>query len=274
MLQTGPGVPGWSWRSYSLAWSGPVGRDHTMRLLLASPGLNRFLTLVRLAALAAFAFVLLTGRWPSLPRRPSPALAAAAALLLLLFPSAARAEQEAPSPELLQELRQRLTRPAPCEPHCVSTPALVLRLGDSRLDVSAEVHAAADGSWALPGPGRQLDSGRGEGRRRRGRQPRAARQRLPAPAPRARRAPRRGFGPGSAGRQLHAAVRRSAAARAGRGAGMGRERPPRRRPRRAVDLAHAPARREGRAGRGRRPLRAVARGHPHARLRRHLDGHD
>ena len=76
----------------------------------------------------------------------------AAALLLLLFPSAARAGQEAPSPELLQELRQRLTRPAPCEPHCVSTPALVLRLGDSRLDVSAEVHAAADGSWALPGP--------------------------------------------------------------------------------------------------------------------------
>ena len=152
VLQTGPGVPGWSWRSYSLAWSGPVGRDHTMRLLLASPGLNRFLTLVRLAALAAFAFVLLTGRWPSLPRRPSPALAVAAALLLLLFPSAARAGQEAPSPELLQELRQRLTRPAPCEPHCVSTPALVLRLGDSRLDVSAEVHAAADGSWALPGP--------------------------------------------------------------------------------------------------------------------------
>src|SRR6185436_1334069 len=109
VLQTGPGVPGWSWRSYSLTWSGPVGRDHTMRLLLASPGVNRVLTLLRLAALAAFAYVLLTGRWPSLPQWPRRA-PAAAALALILLPAAARA-QDTPSPEMLQELRQRLTRP-------------------------------------------------------------------------------------------------------------------------------------------------------------------
>ena len=56
VLQTGPGVPGWTWRSYSLTWSGPVGRDHSMRLFLLSPGMNRLLTLVRLALLAAFAY--------------------------------------------------------------------------------------------------------------------------------------------------------------------------------------------------------------------------
>ena len=150
VLQTGPGVPAWSWRSYSLAWSGPVGRDHTMRLLLASPGLNRLLTLLRLASLAALAFVLLTGRWPSLPVRPASALLVAL-VLLALSPAAARAEDQ-PSPDILRELQQRLTRPSPCEPRCVTTPSLVLHLGDSRLDLSAEVHAAADGSWALPGP--------------------------------------------------------------------------------------------------------------------------
>ena len=127
-----------------------MGRDHTMRLVLASPGFNRFLTFLRLAALAALAFVLLAGRWPSLPRRIGAARAAAFAALLL-SPAAARAD-DTPSPELLQELRQRLTRPVPCEPRCVTTPSLVLRLGDSRLDLSAEVHAAADGTWALPGP--------------------------------------------------------------------------------------------------------------------------
>ena len=37
-----------------------------------SPGMNRLLTLLRLALLAAFGFVLLTGRWPTLPRRPRP----------------------------------------------------------------------------------------------------------------------------------------------------------------------------------------------------------
>jgi hypothetical protein len=151
VLQTGPGVPGWTWRSYSLTWSGPVGRDHTMRLFLLSPGMNRLLTLLRLGLVAVFGFVLLTGRWPALPRRPR--LEALAALLaVLLLPAAARAQQETPSPEILQELRQRLTRPAPCEPRCVTTPSLVLRLGDSQLAMSAEVHAAADGTWPLPGP--------------------------------------------------------------------------------------------------------------------------
>jgi hypothetical protein len=151
VLQTGPGVPSWAWHSYALAWSGPVGRDHTMRLLLASPGANRLLTLLRLALLAAFGYVLLTGRWPSLPRRPKRETVAAL-VVLFLVPVAARAQQETPTPEILQELQTRLTRPAPCEPHCVTTPSLVLRLGDSRLAISAEVHAAADGTWPMPGP--------------------------------------------------------------------------------------------------------------------------
>ncbi len=153
VLQTGPGVPSWTWRSYDLTWSGPVGRDHTLRLFLVSPGMNRLLTLLRLALLAAFAYVLVTGRWPALPRRPRPGpLAALLALALAPVPATAGAEQDAPSPEILQELKTRLTRPAHCEPGCVTTPSLVLRLGDGRLQLNAEVHAAADGAWPLPGP--------------------------------------------------------------------------------------------------------------------------
>ena len=151
VLQTGPGVPSWTWRSYSLAWSGPVGRDHTLRLFLLSPTMNRLLTLLRLALLAAFAFVLLTGRWPALPRMPRPQ-PVTALLALLLVPAAAQAQQETPSAEILQELKQRLTRVAPCEPRCFTTPSLVLLLADTRLQLRAEVHAAADGTWALPGP--------------------------------------------------------------------------------------------------------------------------
>lgn len=151
VLQTGPGVPGWTWRSYSLTWSGPVGRDHTMRLFLLSPGMSRLLTLLRLALLAALAYVLLTGRWPTLPRRTR-LVPLAALLCFIALPAPARAQSETPSPEILQELKERLTRPAPCEPKCVTTPSLVLRIGDSRLQLSAEVHAAADGTWPLPGP--------------------------------------------------------------------------------------------------------------------------
>jgi len=164
VLQTGPGVPRWTWRSYSLAWSGPVGRDHTMRLFLLSPGMSRLLTVLRLGLLAAFAYLLLTGRRPALPRRRRTETAAAVSSLLLAVPFLASAvllaaparaqtpDQDAPSPAILEELRQRLTRPASCEPRCVTTPNLLLRLGDSRLQIAAEVHAAADGAWPVPGP--------------------------------------------------------------------------------------------------------------------------
>jgi hypothetical protein len=154
VLQTGPGVPGWSWRVYSLAWTGPVGSDHRMRLVLASPGLNRVLTALRLGLLGLLGFVILAGRWPRLPRPRAAVPAAAAVALLLSAPPAARAEEEpaTPSPRVLEDLKRRLTRPAPCEPKCVTTPSLRLRLADGRLEVSAEVAAAADGTWAVPGP--------------------------------------------------------------------------------------------------------------------------
>ncbi len=161
----------------------------------------------------------------------------------LFTPRPARAQSETPSPEILQELKQRLTRPAPCEPKCVTTPSLVLRIGDSRLQLSAEVHAAADGTWPLPGPVGSWTPAEIRRRRRTRRGRRATRLWLSPPAPPARRPPRRGRGPRSPRRQLHPAVRRPAAARAGRGAGMGRQRPARRRPRRAVDPPHPPPRR-------------------------------
>ena len=155
VLQTGPGLPRWSWRRYTLAWTGPVGSDHRMRLFLASPGLNRLLTLLRLGLVTLLAAVLLTGRWPRLPRRAAPATAAAV-LAAISFAGAATARAQdqtgTPAPEILQELRKRLTRPEACEPTCVTTPGLRLGLAAGRLELSAEVHAAADGAWPVPGP--------------------------------------------------------------------------------------------------------------------------
>ena len=153
VLQTGPAVPSWRWRSLSLVWNGPVGRDHELRLWLVSPGMNLLLTLVRLALVGLLAAALLLWprrlRLPALPRRGAGAAAALAAALLL---PAAAAAQEPPNRELLQELKRRLTRPAPCEPSCSTTASLLLRINDRRLSFSAEVHAAAAATWRVPGP--------------------------------------------------------------------------------------------------------------------------
>ncbi len=40
VIQTGAGVPSWSWASHTLTWSGPVSADQRMRLVLLSPAVN------------------------------------------------------------------------------------------------------------------------------------------------------------------------------------------------------------------------------------------
>ncbi len=156
VVQTGPGVPRWSWRVYSLSWSGAVSSEQRLRLLLISPGVERLLSLLRIVG------VLLLASWLVDPRRHprpdagsgEPVAAAIAATLALLFlaGSAAAREPETPSGDLLAELERRLTAPPSCDPDCVETAVLALSAGRRGLSIEAEVHADARSAWALPGP--------------------------------------------------------------------------------------------------------------------------
>jgi hypothetical protein len=152
VLQTGPALPQWSWRSYSLSWSGPVKSDQSVRLVLVSPGMSRLLTLVRVALVLLFAVLL----WIGTPRlRPSGRASAAAALIAIgavLSASSVSAQETMPSRALLDDLKKRITRPEACQPECISTSTLRLRLGDGALSFEAEVHAGDSGAWAIPGP--------------------------------------------------------------------------------------------------------------------------
>jgi hypothetical protein len=61
VVQTGPGLPGWSWGwgEATLAFNGPVARDHELRLWLVPPAVNLLLSLARVALLGGLAFLLL-----------------------------------------------------------------------------------------------------------------------------------------------------------------------------------------------------------------------
>jgi hypothetical protein len=50
LIQTGPGLPEWQWRSVQLRWNGPVDRTQQIRLWLISPAMNLALGLIRVAA--------------------------------------------------------------------------------------------------------------------------------------------------------------------------------------------------------------------------------
>ncbi len=69
VLQTGPGVPSWTWSAYSLSWTGPVGQDHDDAAL---PRVSRTQPVAHArcgsCCSGLLAVVFVTGRWPRLPR--------------------------------------------------------------------------------------------------------------------------------------------------------------------------------------------------------------
>ncbi len=154
VVQTGPGLPRWSWNQVALRFSGPVEADAKMGFWLLSPRVNLALGFLRVLLLSLLALVLLAfpgDVWPAALRRLfSRATAAGAAGALLLFAPPATAE-EAPSAELLAELQRRLLEPPACHPTCASISRLFVDADGEllRLRLSASILAQT----AIPLPG-------------------------------------------------------------------------------------------------------------------------
>ncbi|MBC2711116.1 MAG: hypothetical protein HGJ94_09005 [Desulfosarcina sp.] len=156
LIQTGPGLPVWRWRSVQLRWNGPVERTQQIRLWLVSPTMNLILGLVRVVLLFLLIVAFLDLRnW----RRhlPSPVAASASALIaMLLFLAPVqllRAEtvgDSFPPQPLLDELQRRLLEPPPCLPHCADMSRLELAATPDQLRLIMQVHAQADTAIPLP----------------------------------------------------------------------------------------------------------------------------
>ncbi|MCY1072156.1 hypothetical protein OV090_45845 [Nannocystis sp. RBIL2] len=155
VVQTGPGVPRWSWRSVPLRWSGPVDRTQKVSFLLVPPHVNLALAGVRvlfLVALVMAVFGVFRKRRVLPPTRPNPAVGATmmgALAAALLLPSSAAAQ--VPDTATLEQLRARLTEPPSCLPDCVTSPRMRLEASGSALRLVVEIHAAAQVEAPLPG---------------------------------------------------------------------------------------------------------------------------
>ncbi|MBW2145124.1 MAG: hypothetical protein JRG75_12115 [Deltaproteobacteria bacterium] len=67
LIQTGPGLPDWKWRSYSMKWNGPVESLQQVRLWMLSPPVNLVLAFVRVALLAFLIFRMIGFRQWKMP---------------------------------------------------------------------------------------------------------------------------------------------------------------------------------------------------------------
>jgi hypothetical protein len=162
-LQTGAGVPDWTWRRFELSWSGPVPAEHRFQLWLlpAEAGLPLALLSLLLVPLLALR---LADLLPSRRARVS-----AASLLLVgfglislsgLLPTPAIAESQSsastnplafPPQPLLDQLRERLLQPPDCLPRCAEIAHLLIDASPSELRLLLAVDAAVPVALPIPG---------------------------------------------------------------------------------------------------------------------------
>ncbi len=177
VVQTGPGLPNWSWQSWRMTWNGPVASDHRIKLWLISP---RFNLVARILGVLCFLLMGLVVLAPGIfaPRKKvnvdvyktlkkiiAPCLIGGLALgaTLLTAPTTVQAEQQPElsqsidmlpvSPTALGELERRLLESERCLGECISAPFMSLRLdAEGRYEIRAELHAQRQAGWMLPGP--------------------------------------------------------------------------------------------------------------------------
>jgi hypothetical protein len=159
-VNTGPGLPYWTWNEVNLVWKGPVPQGHPLHLWLIPPSGNFALALIR-AALTVL-LVVLVGGWPigdwlkSLRDGDGRRRALSALLpLVLLAAYAPRAgAQSFPPKDLIEQLRGRLLEKPACAPNCAESPALKVEAASGWLKLRLQVSAAAATAVPVPAGGR------------------------------------------------------------------------------------------------------------------------
>jgi hypothetical protein len=145
-IQTGPAEPEWTWNVVRCGWNGPVSAGENVRPVLISPSLHRGLTVFRVLLLVALAGVLLRRKSLVVPKGAG---TAAALLLVVLGPSYAIAE--VPDEASLRTLRERVLEASDAYPNAAEIPTVELTVGDGRITMLAEIHAAEEVAVPLPG---------------------------------------------------------------------------------------------------------------------------
>jgi len=187
LVQTGAGVPDWTWRSFALGSSGPVDPQQRLRLWLLPPAVVLLLAVLRVilvlllglrvadllkprrrqggSAVAVVAGFMIVGTLmpPSVSdARAEPPAGAPAAISArtAVVPSEPRLEPAIGGPsaafprtELLDELKRRLLEPPDCLPRCAEIPRLGIAVFRTELRLLLEVDAAAAVALPLPGAG-------------------------------------------------------------------------------------------------------------------------
>jgi hypothetical protein len=158
LVQTGPGLPDWGWTRHVLTFGGPVTAEQEVRLVLLGPAGVAVWRVASVALALVLLFALAGGalRWPPRPLRAAgsfaPWLLGVAGALALAAPGdvSAQANDGFPSQALLDDLKRRLTQPAPCHPACAEITSAAVEIAGGALTVTLETALQAAAAVPIP----------------------------------------------------------------------------------------------------------------------------
>ncbi len=146
-IQTGPGIPEWRGGVISMLWTGPVAASEKIHPVFIPPLLWKILVILMLV-LIGWMLALMLGvpiRWPRSFKWKR--ITAAAILTLFVFPVRA----QFPDQDMLNQLKHRLEKPAPCYPACADISSAALSLNKGRLSCTLKINAFRQTAIPLPG---------------------------------------------------------------------------------------------------------------------------
>lgn len=156
VVQTGIGKPSWSWKRYTFSWQSGVGSEDRLELWLISPLVLKILKVLNIVGMFFLLYLFLHEFGKSLLPSIKKGLGAKSTAMALLFVSPLvmipqKSYADIPPPELLKELKERLTEPPACLPNCAQMDEVNVSIEEDRLTVHLNISAGSDISVPLLG---------------------------------------------------------------------------------------------------------------------------
>ena len=159
LIQTGPGLPTWKWRTIKMNLNGPVDRTQQIRFWLVSPFSHLLISVLRVVLLIFLILGMINIKYWRTTVINGAALKNGAALFIIIsfLPTfvgvnkALATENAFPPPPLLEELQERLLQKPDCLPFCADVRKLDLMVTDDTLRILLEIHALSRVAVPLPG---------------------------------------------------------------------------------------------------------------------------
>jgi hypothetical protein len=156
VVQTGIGKPSWSWKSYTFSWQSGVSSEDRLELWLISPFVLKILKVLNIVGMFFLLYLFLHEFGKSLVPSIKKGLGAKSTAMGLLFVSLLvmtpqKSYADIPPPELLKELKERLTEAPACLPNCAQMDEVNVSIEEDRLTVHLNISAGSDISVPLLG---------------------------------------------------------------------------------------------------------------------------